>query len=104
MIRETARAFSQAEIAPRAAEIDKTNQFPRDLWPKMGELGLHGVTVEEEYGGSGLGYLEHVHRGGGGLARLRLGRPLLRRPFQSLRQPDLRRNGTTRRSANICPS
>ena len=60
MIRETARDFSQAEIAPRAEEIDKTNQFPRDLWPKMGELGLHGITVEEEYGGTGLGYLEHV--------------------------------------------
>ncbi|QLP97686.1 MAG: isovaleryl-CoA dehydrogenase [Rhodoblastus sp.] len=60
MIRETARDFSQAEIAPRAEEIDKTNQFPRDLWPKMGALGLHGITVEEEYGGTGLGYLEHV--------------------------------------------
>jgi isovaleryl-CoA dehydrogenase len=60
MIRETARDFSQAEIAPRADEIDKTNQFPRDLWPKMGELGLHGITVEEEFGGTGLGYLEHV--------------------------------------------
>jgi isovaleryl-CoA dehydrogenase len=59
-IRESVRAFSQAEIAPRAAEIDRTNTFPRDLWPKMGELGLHGMTVEEEYGGSGLGYLEHV--------------------------------------------
>src|SRR5450432_4124544 len=58
-IRETVFAFSNKEIAPRAAEIDKSNQFPRDLWPKIGALGLHGITVEEEYGGSGLGYLEH---------------------------------------------
>src|ERR1700726_1403298 len=58
-IRETVRDFSANEIAPRAAEIDKSNQFPRDLWPKIGALGLHGITVEEEYGGSGLGYLEH---------------------------------------------
>src|SRR6059058_2462893 len=58
-IRETVFAFSNNEIAPRAAEIDKSNQFPRDLWPKMGALGLHGITVEEEFGGSGLGYLEH---------------------------------------------
>lgn len=59
MIRDTARAFSQAEIAPRADEIDRTNEFPRDLWPKIGALGLHGITVAEEYGGTGLGYLEH---------------------------------------------
>jgi isovaleryl-CoA dehydrogenase len=59
MIRATTRDFAQDEIAPRAEEIDKSNTFPRDLWPKMGALGLHGVTVEEEYGGSGLGYLEH---------------------------------------------
>src|SRR3978361_1771841 len=58
-IRETVRDFSAHEIAPRAAEIDKSNAFPRDLWPKLGDLGLHGITVEEEYGGSGLGYLEH---------------------------------------------
>src|SRR5213083_237394 len=58
-IRETVQAFSQNEIAPRAAEIDRSNQFPRDLWPKIGSLGLHGITVEEEYGGTGLGYLEH---------------------------------------------
>src|SRR5246127_2150155 len=58
-IRETVQNFSQNEIAPRAAEIDKSNQFPRDLWPKIGAIGLHGITVEEEYGGSALGYLEH---------------------------------------------
>src|ERR1700687_1045029 len=58
-IRETVHDFASHEIAPRAAEIDKSNQFPRDLWPKLGALGLHGITVEEEYGGSGLGYLEH---------------------------------------------
>ena len=58
-IRETVQDFASNEIAPRAAEIDKSNQFPRDLWPKIGALGLHGITVEEEYGGSGLGYLEH---------------------------------------------
>ncbi len=59
MLRETVRAFSQNEIAPRAAEIDRTNTFPRDLWEPMGALGLHGITVEEEWGGAGLGYLEH---------------------------------------------
>src|SRR5260370_16141782 len=58
-IRETVHAFSQNEIAPRAAEIDRSNLFPRDLWPRIGALGLHGITVEEEYGGAGLGYLEH---------------------------------------------
>ena len=59
MIRATAEAFAQEKIAPRAADIDRSNQFPRDLWPQMGALGLHGVTVPEEFGGSGLGYLEH---------------------------------------------
>jgi len=58
-IRDTVRDFSANEIAPRADEIDRTNTFPRDLWPKIGALGLHGITVEEEYGGAGLGYLEH---------------------------------------------
>src|SRR6202044_3133403 len=57
-IRETVHNFAAHEIAPRAAEIDKSNQFPRDLWPKIGALGLHGITVEEEYGGAGLGYFE----------------------------------------------
>ncbi len=59
MIRDTARSFSQDKIAPRAAEIDRSNSFPRDLWPQMGALGLHGITVSEEEGGAGLGYLEH---------------------------------------------
>ena len=60
MLRDTVRAFAATEIAPRAAEIDATNTFPRDLWPKMGELGLHGITVPEADGGIGLGYLAHV--------------------------------------------
>ncbi len=60
MIRETVYRFAQDEIAPIAAEVDPTNQFPRHLWPKMGELGLHGITVSEEDGGTGLGYLEHT--------------------------------------------
>ena len=59
MIRDSARTFAEKEIAPRAAAIDRDNLFPRDLWPKMGALGLHGITAPEEYGGLGLGYLEH---------------------------------------------
>ncbi|QMW24010.1 isovaleryl-CoA dehydrogenase [Sandaracinobacteroides saxicola] len=60
MLRDSVRAFAAAEIAPRAAEIDATNSFPRDLWPKLGALGLHGITVAEADGGAGLGYLAHV--------------------------------------------
>ena len=59
MLRDSVENFASREIAPRAAEIDRSDTFPRDLLPKMGELGLLGVTVEEEWGGSGLGYLEH---------------------------------------------
>src|SRR2546429_4453648 len=64
-IRETVHDFSSNEIAPRAAEIDRSNQFPRDLWPKIGALGLHGITVEEEYGGGGPGYLAPLPSVGG---------------------------------------
>ena len=60
ILRESVRSFAMREIAPRAAAIDRTNEFPRDLWPKLGKLGLFGITVEEEYGGTHLGYLAHV--------------------------------------------
>ena len=60
LLRETVRGFAADRIAPRAAEIDEKNEFPRDLWPELGELGLLGITVESQYGGSELGYLAHV--------------------------------------------
>jgi isovaleryl-CoA dehydrogenase len=60
MLRETVRGFAEQYIAPRAAQIDRSNEFPRDLWPLLGELGLHGITVDEAHGGAGLGYLAHV--------------------------------------------
>ncbi len=59
MLRKTVSGFAQDRIAPRADEIDRSNKFPRELWPEMGVLGLHGITVEEEWGGSGMGYLAH---------------------------------------------
>jgi isovaleryl-CoA dehydrogenase len=59
MLRDTVRAFAQNKIAPRAADIDRSNVFPRELWPQLGELGVLGITVEEELGGAGLGYLAH---------------------------------------------
>ena len=60
MLRGSVETFAADEIAPRAAAIDRDNDFPADLWRKMGDLGVLGITVEEEYGGAGMGYLEHV--------------------------------------------
>jgi len=60
MLRESVQAFASDRIAPRAQDIDHSNRFPRDLWPALGEIGLLGITVEEEHGGAGLGYLAHV--------------------------------------------
>ena len=60
MLRASVQDFAAKEIAPRAAEIDRSNAFPADLWPKLGALGLLGVTVEEEYGGTAMGYLAHI--------------------------------------------
>lgn len=60
MMRDMVRSFTSDHITPIADDVDRSNEFPRHLWPKLGELGLHGVTVEEEYGGAGMGYLEHV--------------------------------------------
>src|SRR3984885_12501139 len=59
-VRDQVRRFAAERIEPRAAEIDRSNEFPRDLWPAMGELGLLGMTVPPEHGGAGLGYLAHI--------------------------------------------
>ena len=60
LLRDTVRSFSNDEIAPRANLIEQNNDFPKDLWTKLGDIGVLGITVEEEYGGAGMGYLEHV--------------------------------------------
>ncbi|MGE0212201.1 MAG: isovaleryl-CoA dehydrogenase [Parvibaculaceae bacterium] len=102
MIRDTVRSFTSDTIAPIADEIDRTNQFPRHLWPKLGELGLLGITVEEEFGGSGLGYLEHcvameeVSRGSGSIG-------LSYGAHSNLCVNQLRRNGTEEQKRKHLP-
>ena len=101
-LRDSVRAFSDDHIAPIAVEIDKTNEFPRHLWPKMGALGLHGITVEEEFGGSGLGYLEHcvameeVSRGSASVG-------LSYGAHSNLTVNQLRRNGTAAQKRRYLP-
>jgi isovaleryl-CoA dehydrogenase len=59
MLRDSVRSFADGRVAPIAAEIDRTDEFPRHLWPEMGALGLHGITVDEDHGGANMGYLAH---------------------------------------------
>lgn len=87
-LRDAVREFAQTEIAPRAAEIDRSDQFPMDVWRKFGELGVLGITVPEQYGGANMGYLAHM------VAMEEISRasasvePLLWRALQSVREPD----------------
>jgi len=102
MMRDTVRNFSADTIAPRAAEIDESNEFPRDLWPKLGDLGLLGVTVEEEFGGAGMGYTEHV------IAMEELSRAsaavgLSYGAHSNLCVNQIRRNGTDAHKSNYLP-
>ena len=87
-IRDVVQSYASDNIAPIAAEIDRTDEFPRHLWREMGELGLLGITVEEEFGGAGLGYLEHCVVMEEISPGLRICWPILWRAFQPLCQPD----------------
>ena len=102
-LRDQVQRFAADQVAPIAAEIDRTDRFPRELWPKMGELGLLGITVEEEYGGVGPGLSRARRRDGGDQPRLGLGRPVLRRAFQPVRQPDPPQRQRRSRSASYLP-
>jgi isovaleryl-CoA dehydrogenase len=102
MLRETVQQFAAAEIAPRASDIDRTNRFPPDLWHKMGDLGLLGITVEEEYGGTAMGYLAHV------VAMEEISRAsasvgLSYGAHSNLCVNQLRRNGSTAQKAKYLP-
>jgi isovaleryl-CoA dehydrogenase len=102
MLRKTVSDFARDRITPRADDIDRSNEFPRDPWPEMGALGLHGITVEEEYGGSGLGYLEHcvameeISRGSAAVG-------LSYGAHSNLCVNQLRRNGNTEQKRKYLP-
>ncbi|MDE2464766.1 MAG: acyl-CoA dehydrogenase family protein, partial [Alphaproteobacteria bacterium] len=102
MLRDTVRSFTSDNIAPRAAEIDRSNVFPRDLWPELGTLGVLGITVEEEWGGAGLGYLEHcvameeISRGSASVG-------LSYGAHSNLCVNQIRRNGTEEQKARYLP-
>ncbi len=103
MLRDTVRTFTSDELTPLADEIDRSNEFPRQLWPKLGELGLLGITVEEDYGGSGMGYLEHciameeVSRGSAAVG-------LSYGAHSNLCVNQIRRNGTEDQKQRYLPS
>ena len=103
MIRETVARFADEVIAPRAEEIDREDAFPRDLWPAMGELGLHGITVRRGRRRARARLSRARHRDRGSEPRERLGRPQLRRAFEPVHQPDRPLGHAPSRRPSTCP-